>query len=138
MPNVSKDQADELLRRARGWSLRLGLGATVAVGALWSWEVALGVLCGVTLGWLNLWMLGHALVAVLAQAGGATPTDRKWAMPGLLLLKWPLTLLALVCVLWYLPARPEGVVLGWLLALTAGGLAALTSTTGQGSRTSGE
>jgi hypothetical protein len=41
------------------------------------------------------------------------------------LLKWPLVGLALAGILWYMPARPEGVALGVVLSLAAAVLAAL-------------
>lgn len=115
-----------LLRDAGLWTALL---ATVAgaISLLWSGrEMSLGVALGALVGWVNLWLLSRAVGTMLRDPQQYRPTgQRTWILPGVLLLKWPFILLALAGILWYMPARPEGVALGALLALVGVSIAAL-------------
>jgi hypothetical protein len=118
------ERATFLPRTAR-WTLVLG--SLVAGISQWTFgfEMALGVALGALIGFMNLWLLSKSIDAALARADEHRPTTgRKWALPGVLLLKWPFVLLALGLILWYMPARPEGVAIGLLLSLLAAALAA--------------
>ncbi len=115
-----------LLRRAGLWTV----GLTALTGAislpLWGTEMSLGIALGALVGWINLWLLARAVGVMLRAPEQYRPTGaRTWVLPGVLLLKWPFLLLALAFILWYMPARPEGVALGALLALVGASIAAL-------------
>lgn len=115
-----------LLRRA---ALYTGLMVAVA-GAIslvvFGREMSLGIALGALVGWVNLWLLARALRVMLRDPQQYRPAGpRTWVLPGVLLLKWPFILLALALILWYMPARPEGVALGALLALVGASIAAL-------------
>jgi hypothetical protein len=117
---------DELMQRTAVWTAALGLGVAIALGLAWDWAMALGVVAGAALGYANLWMAARALRSIVASPQQHRPVgDRKWALPLGLLVKWPLVLLALGGILWYSPARPEGVALGVAVALAAASMAAL-------------
>jgi len=71
-------------------------------------------------------LLARALRAMLRDPQQYRPRGAQtWVLPGVLLLKWPFILLALAFILWYMPARPEGVALGALLALVGASIAAI-------------
>lgn len=117
------DQA--FFRRVAAWTC--GLTAAVGLAGLLvsGGPMALGVALGALLGLANLWLLSRAISAALANAREHRPSPgQKWALPGVFLLKWPFLLLALGLILWYLPARPEGVGIGIGLSLLAAALAA--------------
>lgn len=82
--------------------------------------LALGVAVGALFGWVNLWLLARTLQRALAHPEQA---QGRFGVPGALL-KWPVVLLALFVVFRFTPARPEGVVLGLLLALASASIAA--------------
>lgn len=121
------DPADNgaFLRRAAAWTLGLAIGVA-GVAIVWSgFPMALGVALGALLGLVNLWLLSRAISSALSQAGEHRPRPgQKWALPAVFLLKWPFLLLALGLILWYMPARPEGVGIGIGLSLLAAALAA--------------
>lgn len=95
---------------------------------IWGRELAIGIACGALLGLANLTLLGRALMQLVANSERHRPAPgSKWILPGVLLVKWPLLLLALAGILWYLPARPEGVAFGVLLSLLGAALAARRS-----------
>ena len=99
--------------------------AGVTSGVLWNPEIGLGIALGALVGLLNIALLARALTAVLSDPHRhrpASPSSR--VLPGLLLLKWPLVMLALAGILWYMPARPEGVAAGVILSLAAAAIAA--------------
>jgi hypothetical protein len=126
-----------LVRRAARWTAAL----TAIAGAIsLPWlgrEMSLGIALGALLGWVNLWLLARAVRAMLRDPQQHRPTGRRtWVLPGVLLLKWPFILLALAGILWYMPARPEGVALGALLALVGASMAALRANRGSDAPTS--
>lgn len=98
------------------------------IGGLAAWflldpGIALGVLLGAAVGWINLWLLARALHQSVASA--EQYRGRKWAIPGALLLKWPLLLLVIAGLALYTPARAEGLAAGYAIALFAATLAAM-------------
>lgn len=118
---------DGLLRRTGTWTAVLAVGSAAALGLWLGGAMALGILAGAAVGYANLWFAARALRGIIADAGTHRPVaGSKWALPVGLLVKWPLILLALWGILWYLPARPEGVALGVALALAAASIAALS------------
>jgi hypothetical protein len=124
-----------LLRRAGLWTTGL-VAVTGAISLpLWGAEMSLGIALGALTGWVNLWLL--ALKVVFSNPEQYRPTGRRtWVLPGVMLLKWPFLLLALGFILWYMPARPEGVALGALLALVGASIAALRANRGSDAPTS--
>lgn len=123
---MSAPDSNPLLRRA---ALYTGLMTAVA-GAislpLFGREMSVGIALGALVGWVNLWLLARALRVMLRDPQQYRPVGaRTWVLPGVLLLKWPFILLALAFILWYMPARPEGVALGALLALVGASIASL-------------
>jgi len=106
-------------------TLALAAVAGGSTAALWDPQIGLGIALGALVGLLNIALLARALTAVLSDPRRhrpARPGGR--ALPGLLLLKWPLVLVALAGILWYMPARPEGVAAGVILSLVAAAIAA--------------
>lgn len=94
------------------WTLTLAVPAAIVAAALHGTEQALSVLLGAALGALNFLALARAALRALQQTGS---TGR--AAPLLATLRWPATALATAAILWYMPGRPEGLVVGVLLAL---------------------
>ncbi len=114
------------LKRTAAWTLALGVLWAVVLGWVWGWPMAIGIAAGALLGLANLWFAARALDNVVKSAAQHRPAPgRRWALPGMLLVKWPLILLALWGILWYLPARAEGVALGVVIALAAASIAAI-------------
>jgi ABC-type nickel/cobalt efflux system permease component RcnA len=114
-----------MMKRTSMWTLALASLASAAVLALSGSEMALGVALGALLGLVNVWLLSRALSRLVDNAGDHRPAPgSKWTLPAVLLLKWPAILLALAVILWYMPARPEGVARGALLSLAAASIAA--------------
>lgn len=128
--SVAPDSAP-LLRRAALWTLVMAVIAGAISLVLSGREMSLGIALGALLGWFNLWLLARALRTMLGDPRQYRPAGaRTWVLPGVLLLKWPFILLALAMILWYMPARPEGVALGALLALVGASIAALRANRG--------
>lgn len=128
---------DALMRRTAVWTASLTGAAAAVLGVVMGGAMALGIVAGAALGFTNLWMAARALRSVVADPQLHRPAPgRKWALPLGLLVKWPLILLALAGILWYLPARPEGVALGVAIALAAASIAAASNAAGR-SRPSG-
>ena len=131
-PTTTPPDSTALLRRAGGWTVAL-----TAVGGAISWaifgtEMSLGIALGALVGWVNLWLLSKALSTVLRSPEQYRPVGgRTWVLPGVMLLKWPFILLALGLILWYMPARPEGVAAGALLALVGASIAAVVGNRGR-------
>jgi hypothetical protein len=116
-----------LLRRAALWTAVMVVIAGAISLPLFGRAMSLGIALGALVGWVNLWLLARALRAMLRDPRQYRPAgSRTWVLPGVLLLKWPFILLALAFILWYMPARPEGVALGALLALVGASIAALS------------
>lgn len=115
-----------MMRRTAAWTAALtGVWGGIALW-FWGYPMALGVALGALLGLANVWLLSRALSQLIANAAEHRPAPgRKWSLPAVLLLKWPFILLALAVILWYMPARPEGVALGAALSLAAASIAAL-------------
>jgi hypothetical protein len=122
-----------LLRRAALWTgIMVAIAGAIAL-PLFGREMSVGIALGALVGWVNLWLLARALRAVLRDPQQYRPAaQRTWILPGVLLLKWPFILLALAFILWYMPARPEGVALGALLALVGASIAALRANRTEG------
>ncbi len=98
--------------------------------------MTLGIALGALVGWVNLWLLSRALRTVLRNPEQYRPASRRtWVLPGVLLLKWPFILLALAGILWYMPARPEGVAIGALLALAGASIASVRANRGSNAQT---
>ncbi len=115
-----------LLRRAALWTAALVAIAGAISLPLFGREMSLGIALGALVGWVNLWLLSRATRIMLRDPQQYRPAGaRTWVLPGVLLLKWPFILLALALILWYMPARPEGVAVGALLALVGASLGAL-------------
>lgn len=126
-----------LLRSTAGWMVVLVAIAGAISHWLFGLEMSLGVALGALVGFANLLLLARALGTVLRDPEQYRPTGaRTWVLPGVILLKWPFILLALAMILWYMPARPEGVALGALLALAAASIAAIRAKQGSNVSTS--
>ncbi|HEY0137723.1 MAG TPA: hypothetical protein VGB85_26740, partial [Nannocystis sp.] len=98
--------------------------------ALAGHEQALSVLLGVAIGLFNFQSLARAAVRILLTAEAepdATAASTSRFAPLLAMLRWPATALATAAVLWYMPGRPEGLVVGVLVALVGFTAAALQS-----------
>ena len=123
--------APTFIRRTAGWTVAL---VAVAGGISW-WafgqDIALGVALGALVGFANLVVLSRSLSKVLENPEQHRPAaGKKWVLPAVLLLKWPFLLLALGLILWYMPARPEGVAAGVALSLLAASIAAVRGAKG--------
>ncbi|MCA9652602.1 MAG: hypothetical protein KC501_21980 [Myxococcales bacterium] len=115
-----------LLRRAAAWTTGLVVIAGAISHAMLGLEMSMGIALGALLGFVNLWLLAKALGKVLRNPEQYRPgAAQTWVLPGVILLKWPFILLALGVILWYMPARPEGVAVGALLALVGASIAAI-------------
>lgn len=115
-----------LLRLAGLWTLGLAALAGAISLPLAGSRMSMGIALGALVGWVNLWLLSKAVKVLLSNPQQYRPTGRQtWVLPGVMLLKWPLVLLALAFILWYMPARPEGVALGVLLALVGASIASV-------------
>ncbi len=102
-----------------------GIWAAI-VYAISGWPMALGVAAGALVGLANVWLISSTMTNLLRNANALRDPGRKrWAVLGPLVAKWPVVLLALFGVLWYLPARPEGVALGVAISLAAASIAAI-------------
>ena len=124
-----------LLRHAALWTTVMVAIAGAISLPLFGPEMSLGIALGALVGWVNLWLLARALRAMLRDPQQYRPAgQRTWVLPGVLLLKWPFILLALALILWYMPARPEGVALGAVLALVGASIAALRANRGPADR----
>ena len=123
---VTGDATTDLVRRIAWWTVVLaGIWAGIAV-AFSGWPMALGVAAGALVGLANVWLIASTMTTLLRNANELrAPGRKRWALLGPLIAKWPLILLALFGVLWYLPARPEGVALGVAISLAAASIAAI-------------
>ncbi|MCH9688524.1 MAG: hypothetical protein K0V04_44245 [Deltaproteobacteria bacterium] len=128
-------KSKRLIRDAAVWTMAM-VALTGAISQFVSGtEMTLGIALGALVGWANLWMLSAALGTVLRNPEQYRPRGRRtWVLPGVLLLKWPFILLALVGILWYMPARPEGVAIGALLALLGASIASIRANRGPANR----
>ncbi len=115
------------LRRTALWSAALVLVWSLILGPWLGWPMVVGLVAGGLVGYLNLWLGARALALLIPRlsggAGKANLKDSRSALMLLLLMKWPVVLLALLGILWYLPARPEGVALGIAISLAAASIA---------------
>jgi hypothetical protein len=127
---VTGDATTDLVRRIAWWTVVLaGIWAAIAL-ALSGWPMALGVAAGALVGLANVWLIASTMTTLMRNANELRAPGRKrwaqqWTILGPLVMKWPLILLALFGVLWYLPARPEGVALGVAISLAAASIAAI-------------
>jgi len=126
-------RADLLARWARRiglWTLTLAVLAALLTLALANHAQALSVLLGAAIGLFNFQSLARAAVRILLAAEAepdATAASTSHFAPLLAMLRWPATALATAAVLWYMPGRPEGLVVGVLVALVGFTAAALHS-----------
>ena len=117
-------------RRIGLWTLTLAVPAALLALALAGHEQALSVLLGAAIGLFNFQSLARAAVRILLAAEAepdATAASTRRFAPLLAMLRWPATALATAAVLWYMPGRPEGLVVGVLVALVGFTAAALHS-----------
>jgi hypothetical protein len=117
-------------RRIGLWTLTLAVPTALLALALAGGEQALSVLLGVAIGLFNFQSLARAAVRILLAAEAdphATAASTGRFAPLLAMLRWPATALATAAVLWYMPGRPEGLVVGVLVALVGFTAAALHS-----------
>ena len=123
---MNGDVTATLVRRIAWWTVVLaGIWAAI-VYAMSGWPMALGVALGALVGLANVWLIASTMTTLLRNANELrAPGRKRWALLGPLVAKWPLVLLALFGVLWYLPARPEGVALGVAISLAAASIAAI-------------
>jgi len=126
-------QVDLLVRWARRiglWTLTLAVPAALLTLPIAGHAQALSVLLGAALGLFNFQSLARAALRILLAAQAdpdATAASTSRFAPLLAMLRWPATALATVAVLWYMPGRPEGLVVGVLVALVGFTAAALQS-----------
>ena len=117
-------------RRIRLWTLTLAVTVAVLTLTLANHAQALSVLLGAAIGLFNFQSLAraalHILLAAEAEPDATAASTRRFA-PLLAMLRWPATALATAAVLWYMPGRPEGLVVGVLVALVGFTAAALQS-----------
>lgn len=112
------------------WTLTLAVLVALLTLALAGHAQALSVLLGAAIGLFNFQSLARAAVRILLAAEAepdATAASTSHFAPLLAMLRWPATALATAAVLWYMPGRPEGLVLGVLVALVGFTAAALHS-----------
>lgn len=122
-----------LLRRAALWTAAMVAIAGAISLPLFGHAMSLGIALGALVGWVNLWLLARALRTMLRTPEQYRPGGgRTWILPSVLLVKWPFILLALALILWYMPARPEGVAVGALLALLGASIASTRANRGHG------
>ena len=117
-------------RRIRLWTLTLAVLAALLTLALADHAQALSVLLGAAIGLFNFQSLARAGLHILLAAEvepDATAASTSRFAPLLAMLRWPATALATAAVLWYMPGRPEGLVVGVLVALVGFTAAALQS-----------
>lgn len=137
MPSSVTLDVDGLLRRIGTWTFALAAVWAAGLGLWLGGAMALGIAVGATLGYANLYFAARALRAIVSNPREHRPAPgTKWSLPAGLLLKWPLILLALGAILWYMPARPEGVALGVAISLAAASIAALQRSKPSGSPSS--
>jgi len=115
--------ADALLRDTGRACVLLGSASAIFAWFFLGGGVALGVALGAGIGWLNFWLLARALRQSVDQAEAYR--GRKWALPGALLVKWPLLLLLIAGLARYTPAKAEGLAIGFAIALGSATLAAI-------------
>ena len=116
-----------LMRRTANWTLVLTAIWAVITGIVWGGAMALGVVLGAVLGLVNFWLLGRTVAGLVAAAStGESSHRRSWVPPIALILKWPLLLAMVGFVLWFTPARGEGLALGALITLASVSIAAMT------------
>ena len=128
-------RAEQISRVSGRWTILFASAAGIITQLYWDWRMSLGVALGALIGHLHFSLLARAVANLLTPRGGqqGTETDAlrgvqadglpeeagdpaggaKWTFRVVLLA------LALVGILWYMPARPEGVALGLVLALLA-------------------
>lgn len=122
-----REQSSALVRTATVWTLLLtGIASGVAVALLgdltFAWSIALGALVILVNFLLMTITLARSLGASDLVLEDGTPKRRiRFGVA----LRWPLFLVALVLILWYMPARPQGVVLGVVIGLAGAAIGAL-------------
>jgi hypothetical protein len=123
------EQAAVVVRAAIRWTC--GLTAIACVLALLLaddfalvWSIALGALITLVNFVLLTVTLGRSMSAPDLVDDDGTPTRRiRFGVA----LRWPVFLVALVFILWYMPARPLALAIGLVIGLAAAALAALAA-----------
>ena len=124
--------ADEARAVTRG-TLALGLGsAAIAclVALVFDPALARAIALGALFGLANFLLLARAIDRATRNAVSAAAHDRTPERPLFalgVLVRLPLLVVALALVLWYLPTRPEGLIVGFGLVLVALALAAVNA-----------
>lgn len=118
----------QLLRPLLTWTIGLALPA-IGVALSWDRELALGIALGALVGGASIRQLAQAISHGLSRAADSpsapVDTDRRHSLRGLsLAVRGPVVLLVLAGILWYMPARPEGLAAGVAIALLAAVIAA--------------
>lgn len=109
---------DLWLRRFYLWTLTFTAPAAALAWQLGGVGQALGVVWGALIGLVNLQLLGRAVFRIVQEPADQlrAASQRRFA-PLAALVRWPLTALATVAVLWYMPGQPEGLAAGVSIAL---------------------
>ncbi len=132
------EQASALVRGTIRWSSTLaGIACVLALflgdDLAFVWSIALGALVATVNFVLLTITLARSMGARDLVLEDGTPTRRiRFGVA----LRWPLFLVALVLILWYMPARPQGVVLGVVIGLAAAAFAAIKTIKSSPSSTS--
>jgi hypothetical protein len=121
------EQRRLVVRAAIRWTLILGgLGAAAALAVARDPMLAASVALGALAVLLHFSLLALALGGTLGRAAptpnGSGRTPRFAAASAL---RWPALVVALLGILWYMPARPQGLVAGLVLGLAAATFAAV-------------
>lgn len=132
------EQASALVRGTIRWTSSLaGIACVLALflgdDLAFVWSIALGALITSVNFVLMTITLARSLGARDLVLDDGTPTRRIRFGAAL---RWPLFLVALVLILWYMPARPQGVILGVVIGLAAAALAAIKTVKSPPSSTS--
>jgi hypothetical protein len=129
----------ELIRSIIRWTV----GLTVAVSGIvlvWDASFSLGIALGALIGGANIVLLGKAISRAFSRAAESTDDESEVEAPTVArklpgLLRMPLLVLALAGILWYMPARPEGLATGITIVLVAAVIAGFRAKRGTRKRT---
>lgn len=117
-PAAAIPRWDLWLRRFYLWTLTFTVAAAPLAWRLGGPGQALGVALGAAIGLVNLHLLGRAVFRIVQAPPDALQAASQGRFaPLAAVLRWPLTALATVAVLWYMPGQPEGLAAGVSLAL---------------------
>jgi hypothetical protein len=99
------------------WTLTWSLPGVVLAWVFWSPAQSESVLLGAAIGVFNLQLLGGAVFRALNLHDLRSDEGPARAATLLSTLRWGVTALATVGILWYMAGQPEGLVLGFTLSL---------------------